>query len=41
MATPDFQQCMRPFLSALQDSKIHHFNDAYEKVCEHFNVSDE
>lgn len=41
MPIPDFQQCMRPFLKALEDGKIHHFNEAYEKVCEHFNVSDE
>ena len=41
MPIPDFQQCMRPFLSAIDDKNVHHFNDVYEKVCEHFNVSDE
>jgi restriction system protein len=41
MATPDFQQCMRPFLAALSDGEVHHFNEAYEKVCQHFDVSDE
>lgn len=41
MPIPAFQQCMRPFLSALSDGEIHHFNDAYEKVCEHFKVGDE
>ena len=41
MAIPDFQQCMRPFLAALEDSQIHHFNDGYEAVCKHFNVSED
>ncbi len=41
MPIPDFQQCMRPFLSAVSDGEVHHFNDAYEKVCEHFKVTDE
>ncbi len=41
MAIPDFQECMRPFLVALEKGQVHHFNDAYDYVCEFFNVSDE
>jgi len=41
MPIPDFQQCMRPLLSSLKDGNIHHFNEAYEDVCKHFDVSDE
>jgi restriction system protein len=32
---------MRPLLSAINNGEVHHFNEAYEKVCEHFKVSDE
>jgi len=41
MAIPDFQQCMRPFLSAIKDGEVHHFNDGYENVLNHFSVNDE
>jgi len=41
MPIPDFQQCMRPLLSAISDGEVHHFNEAYEDVCKHFKVSDE
>lgn len=41
MPIPNFQECMRPFLSSIDDGDIHPFNEAYEKVCEHFKVSDE
>ncbi len=41
MPIPDFQQCMRPFLAALEDGEVHHFNDGYEAVCSYFKVSDE
>lgn len=41
MAIPDFQQCMRPLLDAISDGQIKHFNEAYEAVCKHFNVTDE
>ncbi len=30
-----------PFLAALSDGEVHHFNEAYEKVCKHFEMSDE
>ena len=41
MPIPDFQQCMRPLLSSLKDGEVHHFNEAYEDVCKHFDVSDD
>ncbi len=41
MPIPDFQQCMRPFLNALADTHVHHFNDGYEAVCDFFDVTDE
>ena len=39
MPIPDFQQCMHPFLSAIKDGEVHHFNDGYEYVCKQFNLS--
>lgn len=41
MAIPDFQQCMRPLLAAIEDGQITHFNEAYEAVCNCFQVTDE
>ena len=41
MPIPDFQQCMHPLLSSLKDGEVHHFNDAYESVCDHFKVTDD
>jgi len=41
MPIPDFQQCMRPHLLSLKDGEVHHFNEAYEDVCKHFDVSDD
>jgi len=32
---------MRPLLSSLKDGEVHHFNEAYEDVCKHFDVSDD
>jgi len=41
MPIPDFQQCMRPLLLPLRNGEVHHFNDAYESVCKHFDVTGE
>lgn len=41
MAIPDFQSCMRPLLVAIQDGKQTPFSDAFQRVCEHFNLSEE
>lgn len=41
MAIPNFQECMRPILAAINDGQVHKFNDVYEIVCEHFNVTPE
>lgn len=38
---PDFQGCMRPLLAVIQDGQVHRFNEAYEQVCLHFNLTDE
>jgi restriction system protein len=38
---PDFQSCMRPLLAAVQDGQVHRFNDAFEQVCLHFELTDE
>lgn len=41
MAIPDFQQCMRPFLAAIESGEVIPFNQAYEVVCKHFFVTEE
>ena len=41
MAIPDFQQCMRPFLAAISSGEVITFNQAYEAVCNHFDVTEE
>lgn len=40
MAIPDFQSCMRPLLFSLVDGAVHSFNDAFEQVCAHFELSE-
>jgi restriction system protein len=40
VAIPDFQSCMRPLLNAVQDGEVHTFNDAFEKVCLFFKLTD-
>lgn len=41
MAIPDFQSCMRPLLQAVSDGQVHEFNEAFEKVCQHFGLTEE
>ena len=41
MPTPDFQACMRPLLNSISNGQVSSFNDAYEAVCEHFDVTPE
>jgi len=41
LSIPDFQSCMRPLLNAVSDGNVHVFNDAFEKVCQHFNLSED
>lgn len=41
MAIPDFQSCMRPLLSAIADGKVHHFLDAFSKVCDFFKLNED
>lgn len=38
---PDFQSCMRPLLAAVQDGQIHRFNEAFEQVCIHFQLTED
>jgi restriction system protein len=40
VAIPDFQSCMRPLLNAVSDGAIHTFNDAFEQVCQFFDLTD-
>ncbi len=41
MAIPDFQGTMRPLLNSVADGSVHQFNDAFSRVCEHFQLTDE
>ncbi|MEJ2442630.1 MAG: winged helix-turn-helix domain-containing protein [Exilibacterium sp.] len=38
---PDFQSCMSPLLAAVRDGQIHRFNEAFEKVCMHFQLTED
>lgn len=40
MSVPDFQSCMRPLLNTVSDGEIHTFNDVFEQVCQHFELSE-
>ena len=40
MAIPDFQSCMRPLLAAIADGEVHHFNDAFDRVCRDFQLTE-
>jgi len=41
MPVPDFQTTMRPLLEVLQDGETHVFNEAFEEVCKHFELTEE
>jgi len=41
MAIPDFQSCMRPLLDAIKDGQTYHFLNAFESVCDFFELTDE
>ena len=41
MAVPDFQSCMRPLLAAIDDGEPTLFNIAFDRVCQHFQLSEE
>lgn len=38
---PDFQSCMRPLLASVRDGQIHRFNEAFEQVCIHFQLTED
>ena len=38
---PDFQSCMWPLLAVVQDGQVHRFNDAFDHVCLHFELTEE
>lgn len=39
MAIPNYQECMRPLLAALNDGQIHKFADVCEMVSQHFGLT--
>lgn len=41
MAIPDFQSFMRPLLVAVKDGQVHQRNHAFERVFEHFSLSED
>ena len=38
---PDFQSCMSPLLASVRDGQIHRFNEAFEQVCMHFQLTED
>ncbi|ACR11503.1 Mrr restriction system protein [Teredinibacter turnerae T7901] len=38
---PDFQSCMRPLLASVSDGQIHRFNESFEQVCMHFQLTED
>jgi restriction system protein len=40
VSVPDLQSCMRPLLKSTSDGEVHAFNEAFEQVCQHFELSE-